>query len=146
MKLSTRGQYGTRVLLDVALHGKEPVLLKNVARRQQIPLSYLKRLTGPLVTGGLLRSTRGVRGGVTLAKPPELIKLTEIIQLLEGSICLVECVDDPGVCERSQFCATRDIWGEMRKAMSGVLEAITLRDLVERQKKKGQPESAMYHI
>lgn len=147
MKLSTRAQYGTRVLLDLAIrYGKEPVLLRDVARRQQIPLPYLKHLIGPLVTGGLLRTTRGLKGGVSLAKSPQLIRLPEVIQLLEGSIAVVECVNDPGVCDRSQFCVTRDIWGEMGKAMGGVLESTTLQDLVEQHKRKAQPEALMYYI
>lgn len=147
MKLSTRGRYGTRVLMDLALHqGKEPVLLRDIAQRQRIPLPYLKRLVIPLITGGLLRSSRGVGGGVSLAKPPESIKLREVIRLLEGPLALVECIVDPGVCDRSGFCATQDIWDAMGKAMDGVLEYTTLRDLAELQKRKEQPEAAMYHI
>ena len=70
MKLSTRVQYGTRMLLDPALHhGEEPVLLKDIAHSQQIPLPHIKRLIGPLIAGGLVQSTRGVKGGVLLAKP-----------------------------------------------------------------------------
>lgn len=147
MKLSTKGRYGTRVLLDLALqHSKEPVSLQDIARRQKIPLPYIKRLIGPLLNGGLLRSARGVGGGITLAKPPESIKLKEVIQLLEGSISLVQCVDDPTVCDRSRFCATRDIWCQMGKAMSGVLEVTTLKDLVELQRRKEQPDTVMYYI
>ena len=81
-----------------------------------------------------------------LAKSPKEVKLSEVIQLLEGSIALVECVNNPEVCNRSELCVTRDIWGELKKAMDGVLESTTLRDLVERQKNKGQSEPVMYHI
>ena len=147
MKLSTRGRYGTRALLDLALHqGEAPVLLKDVAQRQQIPLPYLEHLITPLIAGGIVWSTRGARGGISLAKPPEQVKLSEVIQLLEGSIAPVECVNNPGVCSRSELCVTRDIWSELKKAMNGVLESTTLQDLVERQKRKGQPEEVMYHI
>jgi Rrf2 family protein len=147
MKLSTRGQYGTRALLELALHYKEgPIPLKDIARRQQIPLQYLEHLIAPLIAGGLVRSTRGAKGGVLLAKSPKEVKLSEVIQLLEGSIALVECVNNPEVCNRSELCVTRDIWGELKKAMDGVLESTTLRDLVERQKNKGQSEPVMYHI
>ena len=146
MKLSTRARYATRALLDLAIHqGESPVLLKNIALRQQISLQYLEHLVTPLKAAGIILSTRGPRGGVSLAKPPEEIKLNEVVQLLEGSIAPVECVDKPGVCPRSELCVTRDIWGELKKAMNGVLEATTLQDLVERQKQKGSAQG-MYHI
>ena len=147
MKLSTRGRYSSRLLLDLALHQEQgPVLLRDIARRQQIHLPYLKHLIAPLVSGGILRSARGAKGGLLLLKSPEEIKLREVIQLLEGTIAPVECVDDPGVCDRSSSCATRDIWVEMQKAMDGVLEATTLRDLMERQREKEQLVATMYNI
>ncbi len=147
MKLSTRGRYGTRALLELALHqGEGPVPLKDIAQRQQISLQYLEHLITPLIAAGIVLSTRGPRGGVSLAKPPEAVRLSEIIQLLEGSIAPVECVNNPGICVRSKLCVTRDIWSELKKVMNGVLESITLQDLVERQKRKEQPEGVMYHI
>lgn len=147
MKLSTRGRYGTRALLDLALHlGEEPISLKAIAKRQQISLSYLDHLITPLIAGGIVRSTKGPKGGVSLAKNPEDIKLSQIINLLEGSMAPVECVDNPEVCSRSAFCVTRDIWSEIKKATNGVLESVTLQDLVERQKRKEEPEVIMYDI
>jgi len=147
MKLSTRGRYGTRALLDLALHqGEEPILLKDIAQRQEISLQYLEHLMTPLIAGGIVRSTRGARGGVSLARPPEGVRLSEVIRLLEGSIAPADCVNNPGVCSRSELCVTRDIWGELKRAMDEVLESTTLQDLVERQKRKEQPEEAMYHI
>jgi len=147
MKLSTRGRYGTRALLDLALHWKEgPVLLKDIARRQRISLPYLQHLMAPLVAVGIVKSTRGIGGGVWLAKPPEEIKLSDVVQLLEGSIAPVECVNKPEVCTRAGSCATRDICGELKKAVDAVLESTTLQDLVERQRSKSQPEEVMYQI
>ncbi len=147
MKLSTRAQYGTRALLDITLHrGEGPVLLKDIAQRQQISLLYLAHLITPLVAAGIIRSTRGARGGVWLAKPPEEVRLSEVVQLLEGSTALVECVNDANTCSRSDLCVTRDIWGELQQAIDGILEATTLQDLVERQKRKDRPEEAMYYI
>ena len=137
MKLSTRARYGTKALLELALHwGKEPVLLKDIAQRQQIPLPYLEHLIAPLVQAGIVKSARGTRGGVSLLKPPEEVKLSEVIQLLEGSIALVECVNNPKAYPRSDFCVTRDIWSEVKKAIDGVLESMSLQDLVERQRQK----------
>jgi len=147
MKLSTRGRYGTRILLDLALHrDEEPVLLKDIAQRQQISLRYVEHLITPLITGGIVWSTRGPKGGVSLAKHPEEIRLDEVIQLFEGSIAPAECVNNPNVCVRSEFCVTHDIWSELKRVMSEVLESTTLQELVERQKKKAQPEEAMYYI
>jgi len=147
MKLSTKGRYGTRALLDLALHrGEGPILLRDIAQRQQISLRYLEHLITPLIAGGIVRSARGAGGGVLLTRPPEEIRLSEVIQLLEGSIAPVECVNNPGICSRSKLCVTRDIWGELKKAMNGVLESTTLQDLVERHKKKEQPEQVMYYV
>ena len=147
MKLSTKGEYGTRALLELALHqGEGLVLLKDIAQNQQIPLQYLEHLIAPLIAGGILRSTRGAKGGVSLARPAGEIKLSEVIQLLEGSIAPVDCVNNPGVCGRAELCVPRDIWGELKKAMDGVLESTTLQDLVERQKRKEKPPEIMYYI
>ena len=137
MKLSTRGRYGTRVLLDLALRdGEGPVPLKDIAQRQQISLLYLEHLISPLIAGGIIRSMRGARGGIWLSKLPQEIKLSEVVGLLEGSIAPVDCVNDPKVCPRSDSCVTRDIWNEMKKAMDGVLESKTLQDLVDMQKRR----------
>ena len=147
MKLSTRARYGTRALLDLALHQDEaPVSLKDIAQRQQISLQYLEHLVTPLINAGLIRSVRGPKGGVSLVRKPETIKMSEIMQLLEGSISVVECVDDPKLCNRSESCVTRDVWTEVNKAMNGVLEATTLANLVERQKAKKPAKDAMYYI
>jgi Rrf2 family transcriptional regulator, cysteine metabolism repressor len=147
MKLSTRGRYGLRALLDLALHQVEgSVPLKDIARRQELSLPYLEHLITPLISGGLVKSTRGARGGVLLLKPPAEVKLTEVVQLLEGSIAPVDCLNDPKVCSRSASCVTRDIWMQMKDAMIQVLDSTTLQDLVERQRQKEQTETGMYHI
>ena len=148
MKLSTRGRYATRALLDLALHqGEEPVTLKDIAQREEFSPQYLEHVITPLIAGGIIRSIRGPRGGISLAMAPEEIKLSRVIQLAEGSIAPVECVNNPGICNRSATCVTRDVWAELKEAMNGVLESTTLQDLVERHKKyKEQPEPAMYHV
>ncbi len=147
MKLSTRGRYGTRLLLDLAMHGgPDPIPLKDIAQRQEVSLRYLEHLVVFLISAGIIRSTRGPKGGVALAKPASEIRLDEVIQILEGSIAPVDCVDDASVCDRSAACAARDVWTELKKAMTRVLESVTLEDLVERQKVKEQSEMAMYYI
>ncbi|MFC1871566.1 RrF2 family transcriptional regulator [Chloroflexota bacterium] len=148
MKLSTRTRYGTRAILELSLRqGEGPILLKDIAKKQQISLPYLEHLISPLITGGIIRSIKGPRGGVYLAKAPDEIKLSEVIRLLEGSMALVSCVDDPSSCDRSGFCVTRDIWDEIKKGMDNVLDSTTFQDLMERQKKKEPPMcQPMYHI
>lgn len=147
MKLSTRGRYGVRALLDLAQHlDQSPIALKEIAQRQKISLQYLEHLVTPLIAGGLLKSTRGARGGVRLSRPAANITLSEIIRLLEGSTAPVECVDRPDLCSQSGICATRDIWTEIMDAIDNVLNATTLQDLVERQREKQEPEVIMYYI
>jgi Rrf2 family cysteine metabolism transcriptional repressor len=145
VKLSSKGRYGTRVLLDLALH-KGVVPLKDIASRQQISLPYLEHLITPLVSAGIIRSRRGARGGVWLAKPCTQIRLSEVVGLLEGPMAPVDCVTDPGACPRSGGCVTRDVWTELKKAMDGVLQSLTLQDLVERQEAKGQPPGVVNQI
>ncbi len=147
MKISTRGRYGIRALLDLALHqGEEPVLLKNIAQRQEVSLPYLERLITPLIAAGLIKSTRGARGGVLLLKPPAEIKLIEVVELLEGSVAPVDCVNNPKICSRSALCATRDVWIKMKEAMIQILDCTSLQDLAEQQKQKEEPGTEMYYI
>lgn len=146
MKLSTRGRYVTRALLDLALHETGTATLKDIAQRQQISVRYLEHLITPLIVAGIVRTARGPRGGISLARPPGEVKLSEVIQLLEGSVAPVECVDNPKLCARSESCATRDVWCELKRVVNSVLESVTLQDLVECQIKKEQPGEAMYQV
>jgi len=146
MKLSTRGRYGVRLMLDLALHyGEGPILLKDIAGRQGISEKYLWQLINPLKTVGLIGSTRGAHGGYVLARPPEEISLKEIVRVLEGSLCLVDCVENPAVCDRSQTCTSRDIWSEASNQISQILESMTLDKMVVKQRTKNQ-ESIEYSI
>ena len=147
MNLSTRVLYGTRALLDLTLQeSKEPVQLKEIAVRQNIPLHYLEHLIAPLIAAGIIKSTRGARGGIQLIKHPREVRLSEVITLLEGSISPAECITNPERCPRSELCATRDVWSRMKTAMDGVLESTTLQDLAEQQKDKEQAERLMYYV
>ena len=112
--------------------------MKDIARRQEFSLPYLEHLIAPLIAAGLVGSTRGARGGVLLLKPPAEVKLAEAVQVLEGSIAPVDCVNNPALCHRSAFCVTRDVWVEMNEAMNRFLGSMTLQDLVDRQKRKSQ--------
>ncbi len=142
MKLSTRGRYGVRMMLDLALHyGEGPILLRDIAERQGISEKYLWQLINPLKTTGLVNSLRGAHGGYVLGKSPEAISIKTILQVLEGPLCLVDCVDNPSLCERAPSCISRDIWGEASKNMQQTLEDTTLAAMVERQKEKLKNET-----
>ena len=148
MKLSTKGQYGLRALLDMALFQSEgPVTLNNIAERQSISEGYLEQLMMPLKRAGIVKSIRGAQGGYLLTKDPKNITVGEIIRVLEGPIAPVACVDEdnPEECERASFCATRMVWAKVRDSISGVLDSFTLEDLVQESKKHGDAEN-MYFI
>lgn len=147
MRLSTRARYGTRALLDIAINSKDnsTVTLKEIAQRQEISLSYLEHLVGPLIDGGLIRSIRGSKGGITLARSPRDITLKDIVGLLEGPTAPVECLEHANACPRSGSCVTQEVWDEVGKAIDNVLVSKTLQDLVDRQQSKCMA-SDMYYI
>ena len=133
--------------MDIALNSDGgPVLLRDIAKRQDISAQYLEHLVAPLIRAGILRSIRGARGGIALAKPPEEIRLSRVIEVLEGSVAPVECVDNAALCARSAECVTRDVWGEIKSAVMGVLESLTLKDLMDRQRAKSPSKSETYSI
>jgi len=147
MRLSTKGRYGVRALVDIALNcDGGPVLLKDIAKRQDISAQYLEHLVAPLIRAGILRSIRGAKGGIALAKPPEEIGLSRVIEVLEGSVAPVECVDNPALCVRSGECVTREVWSDIKAAIMGVLESLTLKDLMDRQKAKAPSKPGTYSI
>lgn len=135
MKLSTKGRYGVRLMLDLAVNaGNGPVSLKEIAARQEISEKYLSNIIPPLKNAGLIRSTRGAQGGYVLAKDPREITLKEILLVLEGPMCMVECTEKPEVCKRADECLVRDIWAEVTVKMLEALDAFTLESMVEKQK------------
>lgn len=147
MKLSTKARYGIRALLDIAQHDHEgPVLLRDIAKRQEISRNYLEQILIFLKAAGLVRSERGNRGGFVLAKDPSEVRLDQAVQVLEGKIALVECVADPKVCPRTPFCPAHELWGEVTVAMSQVLKTKTLQDLLEMQEKRAPPDSHVLHL
>jgi Rrf2 family protein len=135
MKLSTRGRYSTRFMIELALYyNKGPILLKEICKSQQISLKYLSQLVIPLKIAGLIKTSRGAHGGYFLARPPEEIKLSEIITAVEGSLNPVECIDNPEICERSDNCVTKVIWAEVGKKCLETLSSYTLKKMIELQK------------
>ena len=132
MKLSTRGRYGTRMMLDLAQHqDKGPVQIGDIAKRQDISVKYLEQLIIPLKKANFIKSVRGPRGGHMLAVSPEKITVGEIVRILEGGIDLTDCIGNPDLCDRSENCVTRDIWADATGAMFDKLNAITLAKMIE---------------
>jgi Rrf2 family cysteine metabolism transcriptional repressor len=147
MKLSMRVRYGLRALLELATHyGEGSVLIKHVAANQGISIHYLEQLVMALKAAGLVKSQRGAKGGIMLSKPPSGITLSEAVAALGGLTSLAECIDNRSACTRSNFCAMRDVWAEMNQSMINVIEAKTLQDIVELQRKKSSAQTVMYNI
>jgi Rrf2 family protein len=143
MKISTRTRYGVRFMLDLALrHGSGSVLLRDIAREEDISEKYLSLIVIPLKASGLLKAVRGANGGYSLSREPASITLKEIVECLEGKLYLVDCVSNPKECKRSQTCATRDVWQSVSEKMSEVLGSMTLADVVTatREKKGTKPD------
>jgi Rrf2 family cysteine metabolism transcriptional repressor len=147
MKLSTRGRYGIRALLELAIrYGQGPVLIKDIAATQQVSPHYLEQIVIVLKAAGLIKSVRGAKGGIQLAKKPSEINLGAALKAQEGSMAPVECVDNATVCTRSATCATRDLWVEMRQAIDHVVASRTLEDLLQMDKAKHLSKTGTYNI
>ena len=137
MKLSARSRYGARMMADLAYHyGKNPVFLKDIAKREDISEKYLSIIVIPLKSAGLIQSTRGAHGGYMLSLPPEKITVQDIFDAVEGKICLVDCVNNPKHCPRVGTCPTRDIWSVLGEKIRETLNSVTLADLVKTRREK----------
>jgi Rrf2 family protein len=113
-------------------YGRGPVYLKNIAKEEEISEKYLSLIIIPLRTAGLVNSSRGAHGGYTLAHDPAQISLKEIVDILEGESCLVDCVRNPSVCTRVKICKSRDVWRLLGGKISETLNSINLEQLVKR--------------
>jgi Rrf2 family protein len=138
MKISTKGRYALRLMLDLAVNNTgEYITIKSIAARQEISEKYLEQIITLLSRAKYVKSTRGAQGGYMLAKKPEEYTVGMILRLTEGSLAPVACLDDePNECTRSGDCVTLDVWKELNEAINNVVDNITLADLVERQKAK----------
>jgi Rrf2 family protein len=147
IKLSTKGRYGTRLMLSLAHNynnGNEAVILKSISDDEEISIRYLEQIVIPLKISRLVKSIRGAGGGYTLARHPSEIKVSEILHALEGACCLVDCVDDPDYCHRIPICATFDVWKEASRLLRDYFDSITLQDLIkisDKKKAKGKAKS-----
>lgn len=138
MKISTKGRYALRLMLDLAMNGDDNVVrIKDIAGRQEISDKYLEQIISILNKAGYVRSIRGPQGGYSLKKKPEEYTVGMILRLTEGSLAPVSCVEDDALgCERERECATVEVWKRMNQAVNDVVDNMTLADLVEIQKSK----------
>ncbi len=138
MKISTKGRYALRLMLDLALNNTgEYVTIKSIAKRQGISEKYLEQIITSFSRSGYVKSIRGAQGGYRLAKAPEEYTVGEILRLTEGNLAPVACLeDDPNQCSRCGECATLEVWNRLNVAINGVVDNITLADLVEWQLQK----------
>ena len=135
MKISTKGRYAVRLMLDLAMHNTgEAVSIKDISKRQGVSDKYLEQIISVLNKAGYVRSIRGAQGGYMLKKDPKDYTVGMILRLTEGSLAPVSCVDDDDmVCERENGCVTFYVWKKLNDAINGVVDSITLADLVEMQ-------------
>lgn len=136
MKISTKGRYAVRLLLDIAMNDEvEPVRLKDTADRQDISMKYLEQIISILVRAGYVRSIRGPQGGYRLAKEPKEYTVGMILRQVEGSLAPVACLEyEENTCERQSECVSLRIWHELDTAIKSVIDKYTLADLVEWQR------------
>lgn len=141
MKISTKGRYALRLMLDLAEQPPESyVSLKSIATRQGISEKYLEQIIKLLGKGGLVESTRGKSGGYRLTRPASAYTVGEILRVTEGSLAPVSCLEDEHHCENCEDCVTYEIWQNVLDAINEVVDSITLSYLVEKQRaKKGCP-------
>ena len=131
MKISTKGRYGLRILIDLALHESEkPRLIRDIAESQQISEKYISRLIVELRRARLVRSVRGANGGYFLAKSPKEITLLEILETMEGTISIVDCVLAPETCPRVSHCSTRNIWEKLNSGIRELMRNITFEEIL----------------
>ena len=133
MKISTKGRYAVRMMLDIAQHDEgEPVRSRDISARQDISLKYLEQIVSSLVRAGYLQSIRGPQGGYHLSRPPKEYTVGDILRVTEGSLACVECLStERNLCSRAEDCVTVRLWQELDEAISSVVDKYTLEDLMQ---------------
>ena len=131
MKLSTKGRYGVKAMVELAIHyGDSPLSIKTISQRQGISEYYLEQLFSPLRKAKLINSIRGAQGGYILGREPKDIKVSDIMYVLEGPIEIADCIKGVA-CNNIDCCATRLLWTKIKNSIDEVMEGITLQDIVD---------------
>lgn len=145
MRIGTKGDYGVRALIDLAMYGGDgPVQRAEIARRQHVPEAYLDHLLAQLRRAGFIRSMRGPSGGHELARPAEEVNLLQVLEALEGSLAPLPCLEDHE--GEGTVCAQQWVWREIYDDMRERLQAVTLRDLADRERDRLQRGAVSYSI
>jgi Rrf2 family protein len=133
LKVSTKGRYALRLLLDLAEHrGEGFISLKEIAERQGISKQYLEQIVSLLNTSNLLRTNRGKQGGYMLAKQPAEYTVREVLRITEGSLSPISCLEEEvNRCEKATYCKTLSMWTGLQKVINDYLDSVTLQDMVE---------------
>lgn len=138
MKLTTKGRYGLRAIIDLAVHADdEAVALSQIAERQGISINYLEQLIARLRRSGIVHGIRGAQGGYLLARPAEEISVGDILRSLEGDLSPVDCYEINNTdiqCENSDLCVTKHVWKRISDSINGAVDGIMLSDLVAQSK------------
>jgi Rrf2 family protein len=146
MRMSTRGRYGLRAMIQLAAHhGCGPLMVETIAERQGISGKYIHALMAALKAAGLVRAVRGPGGGYLLTRPPQAVTALDVVRALEGACAASECVEDPSACKRAGRCVARDLWGRVSAAVDAVLAEATLDRLAAEQDARSR-EPPMFHI
>lgn len=142
MKISTKGRYALRLMLELASNREGELLrIRTIAERQAISEKYLEQIISVLNRAGYVKSVRGAQGGYRLAKPASEYTVGMILRLTEGSLAPVTCLEDEeNQCSRCEECVTLDVYEQIKEAVDRVVDNITLADLVEKQKAKKKDE------
>ena len=131
MKLSTKGRYGVKAMVDLAInYGEQPVSIKSISERQNISEYYLEQLFSSLRRAKLIKSVRGAQGGYILNRKPEEITIQDVLDVLEGPIEVSNCLED-GACNNIDCCATRLLWKKLKNSIDSVTSSINLKDIVD---------------
>lgn len=136
MRISTKGHYGLRSLVDIALNQEQgPVTLNGIAERQEVSVKYLWQVINPLHVNGYLKVTRGAKGGYMLARAPEQINMLDILTTLEGPVSIIKCLTDETFCTRVRTCISRSVWMEVNRTIEQALAEITLKRILDDNRK-----------
>lgn len=135
MKITTRGEYGLRALMELGVAPDKGLSLRDIAHKQHISLDYLEQIVPALRNAGLIRAKRGAQGGYLLAKPADEITVYDALVALEGSMDPMQCLTVEG-CLASGSCAVQEVWQEMKTAVESVVKRLTLAELLERQRQR----------
>ena len=150
MRFSAKAEYGVKAILELATQtGSDPVQVRNIAKKQGLPVRFLEQVMNALKKGGLVESVRGAQGGYLLNRSPKEISLGDVLKAIDGQMTEMRCISDrkQPKCDDAGNCVVQDVWSEVKQSFVGILNSITLQDLCDRKRQKErQRKVLMFHI